>query len=87
MAQYEVRVQDSAQKELLRLPRQIAARMINALRLLETTPRSANSRKLYRSDDSYRIRVGDYRIVYRIDDNAKLVTVYRIGHRGEVYRR
>jgi mRNA interferase RelE/StbE len=52
----------------------------------DDTPRPAGCTKLAGTADGYRIRVGDYRIVYLIDDAAQIVTVTRVGHRREVYR-
>ena len=49
-------------------------------------PRPANARKLAGSDDLYRIRAGDYRVIYRVEGRLVLVTVIRMGHRREVYR-
>jgi len=54
---------------------------------LEQNPRPHGCTKLEGSEDEYRVRVGDYRILYVIDDKAKLVTVARVRHRREAYRR
>ena len=53
---------------------------------LGTNPRPRQSHKLAESESSYRLRVGDYRVIYQVDDEAKLVTVFRIAHRREAYR-
>jgi mRNA interferase RelE/StbE len=53
--------------------------------LLSDNPRHSGSKKLT-AREGYRIRVGDYRVLYKIDDNAKVVTVYRVKARGDVYR-
>jgi mRNA interferase RelE/StbE len=54
---------------------------------LADEPRPAGCRKLAGLDDAWRIRVGDYRIVYVVDDLARTVTVTRIGHRRDIYNR
>jgi mRNA interferase RelE/StbE len=51
---------------------------------LEDNPRPAGAKKLH-GEDSYRLRVGDYRVLYTIDDQSRVVTVYAVGHRREVY--
>jgi len=75
-----------AEKDLERLPPRGAARIIAVLRGLANEPRPPGASKLV-AVEGYRVRVGEYRIVYDVDDAAEVVTVYRIGHRREVYRR
>ena len=61
------------------------ARIISRLEHLASTPRPQGCRKLKGGDKEWRIRVGDYRIVYEIDDAARTVDVTRIAHRREAY--
>ncbi|MGH7206244.1 MAG: type II toxin-antitoxin system RelE family toxin [Nitrospiraceae bacterium] len=82
---YEVLLQPRARREFLALPPHIARKITQALQTLEQNPRSHQSIKLS-GGDGYRLRVGDYRILYDIDDLAKNVIVYRIKHRREAYR-
>ena len=82
---YEVLLQPRARKEFLALPPDIARKIAQAFHTLEQNPRSHQSIKLS-GGEGYRLRVGDYRILYDIDDPAKRVSVYRIKHRREVYR-
>jgi mRNA interferase RelE/StbE len=82
---YQVILPKSAQKELDRLPNQIEARILTALTGLETQPRPVGCKKL-RGESAWRIRVGDYRVVYEIHDKVLQVIVVTIGHRREVYR-
>jgi mRNA interferase RelE/StbE len=82
---YQVILPKSAQKELDRLPNQIEARILLALAGLETQPRPVGCKKL-RGESAWRIRVGDYRVVYEIHDKVLQVIVIAIGHRREVYR-
>lgn len=79
-----VEVKPAARKELEGLPDNVLARVV---RKLETRPHSAacGMQKLKGYKDYWRIRVGDWRIVYIIDDTAKVVSVTRIAHRREVY--
>jgi len=82
---YRVALASSAEKELHRLPKKVIARIFSRLEHLGTTPRPPGCKKLKGGDQEWRIRVGDYRIVYVIDDAAKTVDVTRIAHRREVY--
>lgn len=85
MHSYAVEVKLSARKELEVLPDQVLARMISKLEALRENPRPAGCKKLKGYKDQWRIRVGDWRAVYLINDQIKLVSVTRIGHRREVY--
>ncbi|MFZ0706240.1 MAG: type II toxin-antitoxin system RelE/ParE family toxin [Candidatus Korobacteraceae bacterium] len=85
MPSYKVEVKPSARKELEVLPDQVLARMISKLEALGENPRPAGCKKLKGYKDQWRIRVGDWRAVYLINDQTKLVSVTRIAHRREVY--
>ena len=87
MGKYSVEVKPPAQKELEELPDELLARVVRKLDALGDAPRPAGCRKLKGCEDQWRIRVGDWRVVYIIDDAAKLVSVTRIAHRREVYER
>jgi len=82
---YTVEVKPPARKELEALPDRVLARVVRKLESLGETPRPAGCKKLKGYKDQWRIRVGDWRIVYLIDDTAKLVSITRIAHRREVY--
>ena len=87
MPLYAVSFRRSAEKDLQRLDEAVQGRVISAVEGLATNPRPFGFRKLQsRRDDVFRIRVGDYRVIYAVDDGAKVVTVERIRHRREVYR-
>ncbi len=83
---YRLRILPSARKELESLQGTILKRVGSALRGLITDPRPRGSRKLVGTDSDYRIRIGDYRIAYEVDDRAGTIIVYRIRHRREAYR-
>ncbi len=87
MSEYSVQIKPSAQKELEGLPDDVLARVIRKLETLHATPRPAGCKKLKGYKDQWRIRAGHWRIVYIINDAAKLVSVTRIAHRREVYDR
>ena len=84
---YRVHFTPRAQAELSALPKTDREKVDAKILSLADNPRPAGVEKLVGDDGLYRIRVGDYRVVYSIHDDVLLVLVVRIGHRGEVYRR
>lgn len=83
---YEVFVLPSAERELGRIPRRDQSRILNCIEALRVQPRPIGMRKLRGQPDAYRLRQGDYRILYRVDDSAWRVFVYAVGNRKDVYR-
>ena len=73
-----------AQKDLDGLETPVFERIVKKLRILAKDARPSGSIKLT-DEDGYRLRIGDYRILYRVDDAAKRVYIYRIRHRKDVY--
>jgi len=82
---YQVRIIPSAEKEMDKLPALIHTRISRKILLLEDNPRPTGAKKLSGREE-YRLRAGDYRVLYTIDDRGHMVTVLAIGHRREVYR-
>jgi mRNA interferase RelE/StbE len=82
---YRVSLTTSAEKELSGLPRKLISRIALRIESLGASPRPAGCKKLKGGDREWRIRLGDYPVVYEIDDAAKTVEVTRIAHRREVY--
>ena len=87
MGSYSVEVKPAARKELEALPDSVLARVLQRMEALRHSPRPTGCKKLRGHKDQWRVRVGDWRVVYIIDDAAKLVSVTRIAHRREVYER
>ena len=85
-ASYSLVIKTSAERELRALPKEDLRRVLDRIRALAATPRPHGTEKLS-GQERYRIRQGDYRIVYAIDDEARLVEIVKIGHRREVYRK
>jgi mRNA interferase RelE/StbE len=85
VADFSVEIKPPARKELERLGDRLLARVMVKIEGLENTPRPPGCKKLKGCKDQWRIRVGDYRIIYIVDDSRKLVSVTRIRHRSEVY--
>jgi mRNA interferase RelE/StbE len=86
VASYKIEVKKSALKELQKLERSVVVQILRGIRALSNNPRSQQSLKLRSSENSYRLRIGDYRIVYQIEDRTKTIIVYAVGHRKDIYR-
>ena len=85
MPKYALEIKQSAQKELDAVDDALFSRMDRKILALADNPRPSGCRKLRGYKNQWRIRVGDWRVVYSIDDAAKLVSVTRVAHRREVY--
>lgn len=81
-----VRFHPDVYKQLQGLPRTVFAAALEAIIELSRQPRPPGVKKLAGSRSDWRVRVGEYRIVYEIDDRAQTVTVMRVAHRRESYR-
>jgi len=86
MAIYRIEWKLSALKELKRIDRSTVPRIINVVESLSTNPCPVGVRKLKGSERSFRIRAGNYRVVYEILDDALVVFIVRVRHRKDVYR-
>ena len=82
---YALQVERPARRSLAQLPNRDYRRVTEAIAVLRNTPRPPGCVKLTGSD-LWRIRVGDYRVIYEINDTARIVTVVDVGHRRDVYR-
>ena len=85
MADYEVVVSRRAADEIDNLPKAMAARVYAKLEALVHEPRPSGVKKLRGSAKGWRVRIGDYRILYEIDDDSRLVNVAAVRHRGKAY--
>ena len=83
---YTIEFTASATCELKALERAIQRRIATHIDSLASNPFPAGSKKLQGESDLYRIRVGDYRVLYRVDGKRVTVLIVKIGHRREVYR-
>ena len=83
---YKVSIKRSAEKEMDCLPPIMHKRISDKILLLSSNPRPKGYTKLTTSE-SYRMRIGSYRILYTIDDRAKHVLIFSVGHRKEIYRK
>ncbi|HWW74247.1 MAG TPA: type II toxin-antitoxin system RelE/ParE family toxin [Pyrinomonadaceae bacterium] len=82
---YTVGVRQPAQKEIRALDVAARARTLQAIRRLAGEPRPPGCRKLVGSENRWRIRVGDYRVIYTIDDAGRLVEIVAVRHRSKAY--
>ena len=83
---YQVLLERSAERDLKRLSANVHDRVIEAIKELAGNPRPPGCRKLVGSQNDWRIRVGDYRVIYEIADAIRIVRVNRVRHRREIYR-
>lgn len=83
---YRLKITETARKQYDRLPRQTQQRIQNAAVALTANPRPQGCVQLRGQQGNYRIRVGDYRILYEVDDKAQEITILKVKHRRDVYR-
>ena len=86
MVPYQIEFSRQADRQFRNLPSQIQQRLKSRIDSLAATPRPHGSEKLSGADQLYRIRVGDYHIVYAVENDRLLILVVKVGHRREVYR-
>jgi mRNA interferase RelE/StbE len=84
---YEVYLERAAENDLKRLPTTTFDRIVYQIKTLAENPRPSGCRKITGSKNDWRIRIGDYRVLYEVNDRVKGVRVMRIRHRREAYRR
>jgi len=85
MVMYRIRVSRRATKDLASLPKNYIRLIADHIEALQAEPRPQGAKKLKDRAD-YSLRVGPYRILYDIDDDKRIITIYRIKHRREAYR-
>ena len=82
---YKILIERTAEKDLDALDKTLRARVIERLLLLEKNPRLSAAKKLSGSRNAWRLRIGDWRVIYEIIDKSKEVKIYRIKHRSKAY--
>jgi mRNA interferase RelE/StbE len=85
MANYKIQIRRSAEKELKKISKKDRKRIIERILAPENDPRPAGVKKLS-DEEKYRVRPGNYRILYEINDTLITIVVVRVAHRGDVYR-
>lgn len=86
MGEYVVTFARSARRELEGFPRSVVTRVVTRIESLGISPRPAGCRKLQGTGALYRIRIGDYRVIYSVDDEKCVVDVVAVRHRSDAYR-
>lgn len=87
MASYRIEFAGSAERDLRRLRPALVASVLRRVETLADDPTPRQSQKLRGTEKTYRLRVGDYRVVYEVDSAARNIVVYYVRHRREAYRR
>ena len=82
---YTVEFRPAAAREFRKLPRDVQRRIATALNNLSEEPRPSGVRKLAGSEGLYRVRIGDYRVIYSISDELLLIVILRVRHRSDAY--
>jgi mRNA interferase RelE/StbE len=82
---YIVIVPKSVQKQIDRLPKYISDKILKEITKLEINPHPVGCKKL-EGREAWRIRIGNYRVIYEINDKGKIVTLFRVRHRSNIYR-
>lgn len=83
---YQVLIEKHAERNLKSLPHSLLKTIINHILSLRNNPWPVGVRKITGSKSDWRIRIGSYRVIYEIDDKAKVVKVFRVKHRKDVYK-
>ena len=82
---FSVRFSPRAQRDLRGLTAQVVQRVLPCIEELSADPRPNGAKKLSGEKDIWRIRIGDYRVLYAIDDGVRIVEVRKVGHRKDIY--
>ena len=85
MANFEIRFKESVARDLRQLPNRDIERILKRIHKLQKEPRPTGCEKLS-TQERFRVRQGNYRIIYEVDDENQIVIVYKVGHRREVYK-
>jgi mRNA interferase RelE/StbE len=82
---YKVIFTKSVKKDFRKIPKLEVSKLLNEIEELAKNPRSSKTKKL-KGEKLYRLRVGNYRVIYDIQDNLMLIFVVKLGHRSDIYR-
>jgi mRNA interferase RelE/StbE len=82
---YKVNFAKSVKKDFKKIPKLEVAKILDAIDELANNPRSSKSKKL-KGEKLYRLRVGNYRVIYDIQENVMLIFIIKLGHRSDIYR-
>jgi mRNA interferase RelE/StbE len=83
---YRIELLKTAQKEFRKLPKEVQRRIATRIDSLQIDPYPPDSKKLKNGNGRFRVRVGDYRIIYRMEDDEMIILVIKVGHRRDIYK-
>jgi len=86
MASSKLQLKPSAQKDFRKIPQEVLSRILKAIEALARDPFPPRAIKLRNADRLYRLRIGDYRVIYELEPDGSTITVHYVRHRREVYR-
>lgn len=84
---YKIAPKSSLEHDLRKIDRQYIPKILNAIENLAEDPFPVQSKKMKDSESSYRLRVGDYRVIYQVDPEKSVITIYHVRHRKDVYKK
>ena len=87
MGLFKIDPKGSLEHDLKTIDRQYIPRILDAIESLAENPFPFQSKKMKGSESSYRLRVGDYRVIYQVDTENKVITIYHVRHRKDAYKR
>lgn len=87
MASYNIVWKRTAQKELRKLPKEAIAKIVGLVENLAENPYPSGTRKLAGTEHTYRLKTGNYRVIYNVSKSILIIEIIRIGHRKEIYRK
>lgn len=87
MGSFKIDWKSSSEHDLKKIAKHYIPKIINAIESLADNPFPVQSKKLKDSESSYRLRIGDYRVIYQIDSQSKVITIYYIRHRKDAYKK
>jgi len=85
MGKYKLQIKKSAEKELRKIPKKELIKIINKIQNLSEDPHPVGSIKLS-NQEKYRLRIGNYRVLYKVEDNILTIFIIKVGHRKDIYR-
>lgn len=85
MGSFKIDWKSSSEHDIRRIDKQYISRILLAIESLSDNPFPGQSKKLKGSESSYRLRVGNYRVIYQVDTDSKVIVVYRVRHRKDAY--
>ena len=87
MANYKIEISASAEKYIKKIPKKDLKKVIEAIQILAINPYPEGCRKLQGEEDVYRVRQGNYRIIYEIENKKLIILILKVGHRKDVYKK